>query len=127
MVTHVGVNDNGSITYTEELTDNRVIPVNDEQIYYFKTQITETGNGGDSVVSLYLDSIKASGSSIQIGLMDPEKTFDETVALTSGSVSNYCLEDNIMIGNQKVVEIYWFIKYTGTTPLELGNFYYVHN
>lgn len=125
--TYLGTSENGNVSYSDtELVANTNIPVNDEKIYYFKTVITETENNGVSAISLYLDKIKASGSSISVGLTSPEKTY-EKVSLTSGSVSDYCLEDNIIIQTNGTVEIYWFINYSGTIALQLGNFYYMHN
>lgn len=125
--TYVGTNVLGEITYASEaLADDRTIPVNSEKVYYFKTAINDTTNGGDSVISLYLDKITASGTSIQVGLSSPEKSF-KTASLINGSVSNYCLEDNIFITSNGTVEVYWFIKYTGSSPLVLGNFFYTIN
>lgn len=125
--TYLGTQSNGHVTYAAtELAANSAVPVNNDKIYYFKTVITDTSSVGDSVISLYLDKITASVSSIQIGLTSPEKTY-KTATLTGGSVSNYCLEDNIIISSQGSVEIYWFIKYTGSLSFTLGNFYYVNN
>ena len=95
-------------------------------INYFKTVITETGNGGDSVVSLYIDSIKA-GANFSVGLTSPEKTY-ESVTVSGGAVYDYCIEDYILVRNLDSTEIYWFIRYSGSTPLELGkSFYYTNN
>ncbi len=125
--TFVGTNENGHIYYSDTaLGTDRVIPVNSEQVYYFKTVITETGNGGDSVVSLYIDSIKA-GANFSVGLTSPEKTY-ESVTVSGGAVYDYCIEDYILVRNLDSTEIYWFIRYSGSTPLELGkSFYYTNN
>jgi len=40
ITTYIGANDNGHVTYDEVLSaSNRVIPHNDENIYYFKTVV----------------------------------------------------------------------------------------
>ncbi len=127
ITTYIGANDNGHVTYDEVLSaSNRVIPHNDENIYYFKTVITESGNGGAAPVSLYVDSIKASTATVQIGLTGPEKTY-KAYPVTSGYAGNICIEDNIIVESNGSVEVYWFIKYTGTTELQIGNFYYFYN
>ena len=127
VATYVGTNENGHVEYSETaLSTNRVIPVNSEKIYFFKTVITETGKeGGDSVISLYIDSIKA-GTNFSVGVTSPEKTF-EAVTVSGGQVVDYCIEDYILVKNQDTTEIYWFIRYSGTSALELGNFYYTNN
>ena len=127
ITTYVGDNDNGHVTYEDVLDDtNRIIPVNDEKIYYFKTVITETGNGGTAPVALYVDSIKASTATLQIGLTGPEKTY-KSYAVTSGYAKDVCIEDNVIVENNGTVEIYWFVKYAGTTELQIGNLYYFYN
>lgn len=124
--TFVGTNENGHIYYSDtDLGTNRVIPVNSEQVYYFKTVITETGDGGDSVISLYVDSIKA-GANFYVGLEAPEKTY-ESVTVSGGKVADYCIEDYVLVRNKSSTEIYWFIRYSGSTALEIGNFYYTNN
>lgn len=124
--TFVGTNENGHVHYSDTALDvDRVIPLNSEKVYYFKTVITETGNGGDSVVSLYVDLIRA-GANFSVGLTSPEKTY-ESVTVNGGVVADYCIEDYVLVRNLDSTEIYWFIRYDGTTPLEIGKLFYCTN
>lgn len=127
ITTYVGSNDKGHVSYDKELgSANRVIPLNSDKIYHFKTVITETGNGGAAPISLYIDSIKASTATVQIGLTGPEKTY-KAYPVTDGYAENVCIEDNVIIDSNGTVEIYWFVKYAGTTKLQIGNLYYYYN
>ena len=127
VTTYIGANDKGHVSYDEELgSANRVIPLNSDKIYHFKTVITETGNGGAAPISLFIDTIKASTATVQIGLTGPEKTY-KAYPVTSGYAKDVCIEDNVIIDSNGTIEIYWFVKYAGTTELQIGNLYYYYN
>lgn len=139
VATYAGTSDNGKVTYSTELLTSTAGTLSTEPgaLNYFKTVITDESTSGDSLVSLYLKDFTYSstmGESIHIGLIQPEKTYKQYTATTSGSncvIDSICLEDNIFIENGGTVEVYWFVEidaeYDGTGSMELGNLHLVYN
>lgn len=140
--TYLGTKEDGIVKYSEvPLTTSGVgesVTTTSGEITYFKTVITDSANAGDSLVSLYLSQFScasAMGSSVHVGIIGPEKTYNKyTTATTSGGtyvIQPMLIEDNILLKNNATVEVYWFLQvdkaYTGDGTVNLGVPYVVNN
>lgn len=127
--TYAGTYNNGEVTYSETALSGAV-DVKEGEVNYFKTVLIDTANAGGAVVSLYLKDFSYNtgmGEKVYIGLVNPEKTYKSYTGVVSGSnrvISNLCLEDNIIVPNNGVIEVQWFVKssasYSGTKALNPG-------
>lgn len=135
--TFAGTYADGDVSYSStELSGS--ITSEPGSLSYFKTVITDQNSTAPkSVLSLYLENFTYSssmGSSIHIGLTQPEKTYKQfTSTLTDGSyvIESLCLEDNIVITSGGEVTVYWFVQidnsYSGDGSINLGNLHIVYN
>ncbi len=112
-VTYLGTVKNGDIVYgTDAISNTSQIDVTADGPTYFKTVITNNDTSGDSVVSLYVDSLIWSenlGDTIHIGIMGPEKTYKDLTS-TAQNLGKTCIEDNIILSKGTAVEIVWYVK-----------------
>lgn len=139
--TYVGTKKNGIVKYNDvPLTVSGVgesVTTNSGEVTYFKTVIQDTANSGDSLISLYLSQFSCAskmGSKIHIGVVGPEKTYNEYQGTISGSdyvIQPMLIEDNILLKNNSIVEVYWFMSvdesYSGDGTVSLGVPYVVNN
>ena len=139
--TFVGTKEDGVVTYSETAlptsgVDSNVTTTSGE-ITYFKTVITDTSNYGDSLVSLYFTQFSCDltmGNYFHIGIIGPEKTYNQYTGTSSGTnyvITPMLVEDNILLKNKSVVEVYWFLEvdaaYIGDGTVNLGVPYIVNN
>lgn len=137
--TFAGTYSEGDISYSSTpVADTDSITSEPGACNYFKTVITDqNSNAPKSVLSVYLENFTYSssmGSTIHIGLLQPEKTYKQFTSTTSGSnkvIESLCLEDNIVITSGGTVTVYWFVQidssYTGSGSIGLGNLHIVYN
>lgn len=135
VITYSGTLENGEVTYSETALSGAV-SVKAGQVNYFKSVVTN-GDVGDALVSLYLKEFtynSGMGQIINIGLVNPEKTYKEYQGDASGSdyvISTLCLEDNIFVESNGEVVVEWFVKpsasYTGDAALDIGKMFIAYN
>lgn len=135
--TYLGTDTDGIITYSDtELSGNVTALPN--KLMHFKTVIEDTGNAGESNISLYIGGLTCTtnlGGAYHIGLTSPEKTYKPVTGSTDGDfikTEKICLEDNLTVASNGSVEIYWFIKvdktdFTGAGTITLDSLYTVFN
>lgn len=140
ITTFVGADSNGVISYDTPLSDTGEITLYPGKPTYLKTVIADTGNSGDSAVSLYVSGFSCTtnmGGGYHIGLVSPEKTYNSLNGSTDGEkivFGQFCIEDQITVPSNSSVEIYWFIlpdatdfSGAGTGTFTVGNMYTVFN
>lgn len=135
--TYLGTENGGVITYSDaELSGNVTVLPN--RPVYFKTVIEDSGNVGESNISLYSKGFTCTanlGNAYHIGLLSPEKTCKAVTASASGNVfqmDRICIADNLTVPSNGSVEVCWFIQvdnpdFSGTGTLTPEILYTVFN
>lgn len=137
VATFEGTLDNGIVSYSDTaLASDAAVTAKSGQVNYFKTVITDTANSS-SLVSLYLNNITCTsdmGSSLHIGIVEPEKTYKQFTGTVTGEsfiVDTLCVEDDLILESGSTVEVYWFVEidadYTSEGTINLGTQYLVYN
>lgn len=138
--TYAGVLENGVVEYDDsegKELDGTDVTIKSGKVNYFKTVLKDTGNQGNSLVSLYINEISSSSvtlNNIHIGLIAPEKVYKHHTATKTGAnfaLKNVCIEDNLFIKNKGTVTVYWFIEpdkgVVGDIVMNIGTSYVVAN
>lgn len=139
--TFLGTKEDGIVSYSKSAIPtsgvNTDIDTNPGELTYFKTVISDKGNAGDFLISLYLSQFSCRsdmGDKVHIGIIGPEKTYNQYTGVSSGLsyiVEPMLIEDNLYLKSNGSIEVYWFIEvdasYSGTGVVNLGVPYVVNN
>lgn len=136
VVTYAGTVTDGAVEYSDTPLSGAV-DVKAGEAVYFKSVVTDTSNSSDTLVSLYINDLVYNptlGDHINIGLVNPEKTYKAVNATNEGGTCHaetFCLEDNIIVESNGTVEVEWFIKpvnsVTETDAIKPGTIYIAYN